>query len=444
MEHECQWSWHEHLQREGRLMLSNDTGNYLPPSGGTYDYTTFKPGSGSFPGLLGTFTDPIFGAVDPTGSVITRLTVTNPTVTAGEDIYAHHWANCNGTSFFWNPTGGGGSMDVVSAVTGATLRSSVSQSTSQRGDESWHPTDPDKYFYLSGSNLREYTVSTGTSIAVHTFPSSIQAQGGSQDFVDATGNFFVIEYGGSGHVYRRDTDTIYTGATIGATITSGYVHMAANAKYAYYVQGGTFTAYPLDNVNNIVGTGFTFWKDQGDHAGFVSASDGNCYMLRNDSLLSSKIWRVKVKDQGSNTQAQMEADPDNHVAIQGGNIPVEDNHMSGVGYGPFKDWVFLSTEWPTDFYNYNPSSGWGAYTQELIAVNVLTLEVRRLCHHRSRDIATYDMSPKPSVSWDGTLLIFISNFNQQTAGAGYTDTYAIKNPLGTSSSATPIGGFKSL
>jgi len=91
--------------------------------------------------------------------------------------------------------------------------------------------------------------------------------------------------------------------------------------------------------------------------------------------------------------------------------------------------VFIGPESGTDTFN-SSTAGWTAYKQEILAVNVVTLEVRRLAHHRSRSVdANYYNQPRVSTSWDGSVVMWTSNFNDNSP-AGYSDMYAIQSPLG--------------
>lgn len=416
-------------------MLSNDTGVHAPPSSGTYDYNAFKPSAGGFPGLVASYTDPVFGAVDPTGSVVTRLTVNYPNDIDGqtEDIYGHHWLNADGTSFFWRD----GSASRISGVNKVSDGSLIRASVPGSGDRSWHPTDPNAYFYFSGADLRKYNVSAGTFSVVHTFPATLLTLGGSQDFVDETGRYFVVFYNdgtSSARVYDAVANVIYSGPTIAAA-GAGYFHMTANAKFLLRVSGGAFTAYALDNVNHVVASGFPFWTDNGDHAGFVSASDGNCYMARISNLTNGDLYIVKVMDETGRSVAQQRTDSPNYDGIAWGYTV--DQHISGVGLGQFQDWIFVDTEWATDTFDRAPT-GWIVYAQEVMAINVLTQEVRRFAHHRSRSVAAgiYDYQPRVSCAWDGSVVMWVSNFNYNAGANGYIDAWAIENPLG---SAPPTG-----
>ncbi len=56
--------------------------------------------------------------------------------------------------------------------------------------------------------------------------------------------------------------------------------------------------------------------------------------------------------------------------------------------------------------------------------NVLTGEVRRLAHHRSRSVGdSYYFAPRLSASWDGRHVAWSSNFGVDTTD--YSDTYVV-------------------
>ncbi|HUF92412.1 MAG TPA: Ig-like domain-containing protein, partial [Candidatus Limnocylindria bacterium] len=61
----------------------------------------------------------------------------------------------------------------------------------------------------------------------------------------------------------------------------------------------------------------------------------------------------------------------------------------------------------------------------IVMANVLTGEVRRLAHHRSRGISggSYYYQPRVSAGWDGTRVAWASNFGYN--GSNYGDIYAI-------------------
>lgn len=71
-------------------------------------------------------------------------------------------------------------------------------------------------------------------------------------------------------------------------------------------------------------------------------------------------------------------------------------------------------------------------------MNVLTGEVRRLAHHRSRGLSSsYFAQPRVSATWDGRIVAWASNFGYDDTG--YADIYAL-SVSAVSSTPTPVGG----
>lgn len=428
-------------------MLSNDTGIHAPLLSGLYDYNLFKIGAVGFPAVGGTYLDPVFGAVNPEGSTVKRLTDmtgTNP----GQDIYAHHYINADGTFFFWRD--GAGVRFVGKVSDGSIVRSGIPWSNVGAGkaDVSWHPTDPNIFFYLNTADIRKYNVITTADVRVNSagkFP-TLEENGGFLDFVDATATKFCVSYGGAGHVYDSTTDTVYTGDTSPAAGTGGVWGMLPNAAYAVFFTtnaaladpsdslASVYWAFPLDNVNHVVGTHFRFWDDaSGSHSCFACASNGKTYMFRQENTSNGYYYIVEVKNQGSSPHSTIIADSANvQLFTNGWNM---DTHYSGSILGLLKDWVFIDTEYPSDAFD-GPVTGWLLYENEIIAVNVITHEIRRLCHHRSRSCQQiYDYQPRVSCAWDGSAIMWASNFNYtDSPGHGAPDSpdaFAIQNPLGT-------------
>ena len=122
--------------------------------------------------------------------------------------------------------------------------------------------------------------------------------------------------------------------------------------------------------------------------------------------------------------------------------------MSAVAAGPLRDWVFYATEDRDDTFdggtgdNTGRITPWHAYRQEIMAINVMTGEIRRLAHHRSRLDDDYYSQPHVSASWKGAVVGFSSNFNQPgTQGEPpVTDVYAIPFvfPAPSLSSLSPV------
>jgi hypothetical protein len=158
----------------------------------------------------------------------------------------------------------------------------------------------------------------------------------------------------------------------------------------------------------------------------VSASDGKNYFVTFECNDVGAVYRVDItKNQAGRSAAQQRAD--NRMLI-----PVtwdDSGHFCAVSKGPFANWAFASIE-ANDPFN-SSTSGWYPYKQEILAINVVTLEVRRLAHHRSRGLnVDYSNQPRVSCAWDGSVVMWASNFNVSSP-TGYADLYAIQNPLGT-------------
>ena len=89
--------------------------------------------------------------------------------------------------------------------------------------------------------------------------------------------------------------------------------------------------------------------------------------------------------------------------------------------------VYVETYAPS---NPTPSSGWVAYTNELLQIKLDGSQVLRLAHHRSRPFQTntYNWQPKMSTSRDGSRVVYGSDYDLQSIDgypAQYSDVYLI-------------------
>src|SRR5439155_27122115 len=176
---------------------------YPPPTSGSYTYAAFTPGTPAFPGLGETYVDPIFG------SVIRRITNDYPAQN-NDDIYGKNgfW-NANGTLFMHHTLN---DREFIDTTTGAVVRTSVPPGAGSIGaDASFDPVDPDAWYYFDGSSLMKYSVSSGASTVMKTFPAALELLGGSNDWIDRTGRYFLVIYDRIGHIWDKQSDTIYTG-----------------------------------------------------------------------------------------------------------------------------------------------------------------------------------------------------------------------------------------
>jgi hypothetical protein len=411
------------------LLLAGSTYAYLtdalvhaPPTTGTFAYNAFKPGAAGFPEVGGTYTDPVFG------STVKRLTNIGAT-TGSEDIYAKHQANADGTLAFHRSSAG---VRIINVNTGA-IAYPAQPVGSFTFEMHWDALDPDKYYYFSGASLVRRNLAAQTNTTMKTFPSTLQGNGGSLNIQSGNGRYFTVRYGNSNKVWDKQLDIIYTGAAASDS-GGGWTSITPDGNYLV-VGSDQQRSYAINHsTQTISSTPVVFWTLCGDHGALTSASNGKSYMITfNCHSGVPGIYRVDV------TLNQAGRSPEQQVAANQVLVPLTWNdagHLSAVSKGTLRDWVFISPESVIDTYN-SSTAGWTPYKQEILAVNVLTLQVLRLAHHRSRSITVnYYNTPRVSSSWDGSVVMWTSNFNNNSP-VGYSDMYAIQSPLGLA--APPVG-----
>lgn len=400
-----------------------DSAVHAPPTSGTFAYNTFVPGSAGFPALGGTYVDPVFG------ETVRRVTDGDGTAN-DDDIYAHHWCNANGTACFSTDNG---VLRIYSPLTGATLYNNQPTGSGNlpRANLQWHPTDPDKYQRFENARIVERSLLTQTDVTLFTAPQTFDNYGGSLPWVSADGDVFVVAWGGKGHVWKRSTNTLYTGETSSFVPNGGWISITPDGNYIVTASGGSSTpqrqhwSFAINHGTASVSvTPIQFWGLCGDHGVLSSASDGHNYFITYACHNTPGLWRADITlDQAGKSEDQQLAANKNLIPLAWQD---NDGHLSGNMAGALRDWVFLDTENLTgDPYN-GSVTGWTAWKQEIIAINVATREVRRLAHHRSRSLSSnYYSQPRISSSWDGSVAIWASNFNKSSP-SGYVDIYAIQ------------------
>jgi Big-like domain-containing protein len=390
-----------------------DAGTHAPPSSGAYAYYstfgTFGPDRPGFPGVGQTYVDPVFG------STVRRLTnaIGQP---PGSDIYGKNgfW-NADGTLMFHND---GSSKTIINTTTGAVVRSDVPGNF----DGSFAPDDPDTWYYFSGASLRKYSVATGTTSLVKTFSATLGALGGSVDWVDSTGRYMVLNIGGQARVWDKQSDVLYAGPVPG-NAGDGWVGISPDAKYVVAAIDDK-RSFAINHATRTVNTtGVMFWSLCGGHGDLLSATDGKTYFVTFECYEEAAIYAVDVSLPQTETEAgRAQQRATNRKLME--TEWVDDGHIAAAARGMFQDWAFISIESNDDPFT-GGVSGWRPYKQEIVMANVLTGELRRLAHHRSRGIlGSYFYQPRVSVSWDGTRVGWASNFGY--AGPDYGDIYAIE------------------
>ncbi len=393
-----------------------DAASHPPPTSGAYAYYStfgsFGPDRAGFPGAGQTYVDPVFG------STVRRLT-NDMGRESSSDIYGRngYWSS-DGTLMFHNA---GSSKTIVNTTTGAVVRSNVPGNY----DGSFAPDDPDTWYYFSGSSLRKYSVATGTTSLVKTFSATLGALGGSVDWIDRTGRYMVLNIGGSAQVWDKQADVLYTGAVPG-NAGDGWVGISPDAKYIVSSIDQK-RSYVINHATRTVNTtGVIFWTLCGGHGDLVSATDGKTYFVTFECYEEPGVYAVDITlpQTASNRQKQRD---DNRLLFA--TEWADDGHMAAGARGMFQDWAFISVESNDDPFT-GGVSGWRPYKQEIVMANVVTGELRRLAHHRSRGIgASYYYQPRLSASWDGTRVAWASNFGHDATN--YGDIYAVELGGGT-------------
>jgi hypothetical protein len=73
------------------------------------------------------------------------------------------------------------------------------------------------------------------------------------------------------------------------------------------------------------------------------------------------------------------------------------------------------------------TTGWQAYSAELLLLKIDGSEFRRLAHHRSEvSLGGYSALPKAAISRDAKYAIFSSNYGQNCADLGFANDYVLK------------------
>ena len=426
-----------------------DLGVHLPPAGGQAPYSppgSWLPGAAGFPAQGATYVDPVFG------TTIRRVTDGYPGI-GDSTLYARNgfW-NADGTRIFHDPDASG-SHDIVDATTGAIVRGGVPAGV---GEVSFDPNFPDVYYYFSGNTVRKYLLSTGVSVTVKDFQSALGALGGSVDYIDVSGRYFVLNLNGAARVWdaidgngRLPGDPAYVAQAAGTGLASpgdaghggllsgsfaanfggGYIGITPSAD-GVFMTTSNVSWHALDlGAKTLASAGVNRTPDWNgaDHGDVVSASDGNSYFIGINCCMPD--WAVMRWNltQGGASMLLVHVGSNNN-----------DEHFSGIPRGVWRDWMAVDLE--------SNASGngdlglWEPFHQEVFMVNVLTGAVRRLAHHRSQNAtAQYTWMPRISANWDGTKIAFLSNhgFLQN----GYADLWTVDTGTTTNNPVPAIGAL---
>ena len=441
------------------LAARTDSAVHAPPATGQFAYNAFVPARA--PGF--SYVDPVFH------ETVRRLTTDH----AHDDIYARNmWWSADETRYL-HRTSNPDFWDVIDVATGTVTHTGIPNGGGFAADGGFDPVDPNVLYYLTGTDVHQVTLNpdgTFTDAIYFTPPGGapLGDLGGKMNWLDASGRYMLVRYGAEPAVHLYDRTNFSAGPyanPIDATRSVGFgLGLSPDGQFVVGYDGravgyggmGQGLSWRIDHVNRALPlTPNYFWGLCGNHGAFVSASDGRNYMAVSDCFSGTQLWRVDITnavgDQSPGTGPDVDAQhamPNNKLLASWPTPGEGAGHVSAVAAGPLRDWVFYATEDRDDTFDGGTGdpagriTPWHAYRQEIMAINVMTGEIRRLAHHRSRLDDDYYSQPHVSASWKGAVVGFSSNFNQPgTQGEPpVTDVYAIPFvfPAPSLSSLSPV------
>ena len=377
-----------------------DTNVYSPT-----DYTTFRP-----PAKGGSYTDAVFGTGikrltdsmsmtrTDTGGVLGSITPEYSTMSPfNQDntrLLLLHFA------YFALYDGAGNYL--------RDLPSEIVASSQPR----WSRSDPNVIYYLRGNQLKQYNAGTNAMTVVRAFTQYSTLSGGGESDICFDGKHFVF-VGDNRYVFVYDIAANSQGQvfdTGGRGFDSLYITPNDNVTITWYSAGSSrYQGIELFDKNMNFQRQLT---KAGGHMDITRETNGDEVLIWTNSadpaaICQNGVVKVRLSDAKQTCLIAL----DWSLAV---HISAADN--SG--------WAFVETYAPSDPM---PPANWKRFTDELIQVKLDGSEVRRLAHHRSRPFNSYTYMPKVSVSRDGTMLVYASNFGLQSTGLPkeYSDVYMI-------------------
>ncbi len=397
---------------------SSVTGIQVPPA-----YDSFQP-----PTSGGTYVDPVFGSTIK--RVSNALATTNVDsggmLTSITDEYATASAfNSDNSKFILVHQSYFGLYDGSGVFVG-NLPLEINASSEPR----WSRNDNVTLYYHTGNMLKSYNVASGAIVVVHTFAEYSSISGNGEMDISLDGDHFVFA-GDSRYifVYQISTNKKFSVLDTGTTpFDSLYITPKNNVIVSWYPSGTVrFTGQELFDIN------MNFQRQVGradGHKHLTRDTDGSEVLIWTNSAdpqpianCQNGIVKIRLADASETCLAQLDWSLAVHITAPDGN---------GT--------AFVETYAPA---NPEPgTSGWAAYTNELLQVKLDGSGVTRLAHHRSRPWNSYTYEPKMTASRDGSRLLYASNYDLQKIdgyASEYSDTYMIVlNGAASSASSTPV------
>src|SRR3989454_912806 len=426
------------------LGFESADGSLPPPATGAFAYNSFVPPLVP----AASYIDPVFG------ETVRRLTVDH----SHDDIYARNmWWSADETRYLHRVCCVADYWNVIQVATGAITHTGLPNGDFA-ADGGFDPVDANVLYYIvrdrgdGRGEIHRLTLGPSgswTNTVEWTAPSPLGTAsdylGGTINWLDASGRYMLVRYGPEPSVYLLDRQNLAAGpygnaidarnyvdegSYLGPTPDGGFV-VGFDSRFNIAFGLGEGVSWAIDHAARTVAPApNVFWSLCGDHGAFASASDGRNYMIVSDCDNFSGLWRVDITNNADGLGEEQKTLPNNRLLIAWATVNEVGGHVSTVARGLLRDWVFYASEDGTDEFNGGVDDGtgaitpWHAYRQEIMAINMLTGEIRRLAHHRSRSLLSgdYYAFPRLSASWGGGVVGFASNFNQP----GVTDIYAIQ------------------
>ena len=280
----------------------------------------------------------------------------------------------------------------------------------------WSRKDNSTLYYHRGNQLKSYDVSIGSMTVVHTFSEYSSIAGNGEMDISQDGDHFVF-VGDSRHVFVY---TISTDRKMAAFDTGGNgfdsVYITPNNNVTItWRQAGMNTRY----------TGIEMFNSNMNFLRQVAHAGGHMHMSRDLNGEEVLIWTNSDDPRpacGQNAIVKIRLADGAQTCLLSLDWSLA-VHISAAD----DTWAFVETYNPSDVI---PPSGWYPYTNELLQIKLDGSEVRRLAHHQSRPLNSYNYQPKLTASRDGTRLVYASNFSLQSLlgySNEYSDVYMIVN-----------------
>lgn len=371
-----------------------------------------------------TFTDPSFG------TTIRRLSDVFPS-TGSSLIYGMNglW-NADATLYAQN-SDSRGNVDVIDTHTGGIVIPHAPFSPA--GDSAFDPVNPDIFYYFKNDSLLQYSISTKTWKTIKIFPLKLGSLGGSADFIDRTGRYFLLNIGGQLKIWDKQNDVLYAGS-IEASVydaSGGWAGISPDGNYVVVDSGWNHMSYKINHRVRTVDTApVLFWALCGDHADIISTSDGNTYEITSDCYDSPDVYLVNVsaaKFPPSTLFAGVPKFAQNEIDNQKkGNIKlfsVTWNDAMHFSCAETSNWCYVSIE---------PQNGDWRSGEIVRVLATAPYTVEHLAKSGSLGRG-YTASARVDSSPDGSRAMFASDFGYDNSQvSGYSDIYAVETQNTTS------------